>query len=325
MVKRQLPKYVYARGRKGYPYFIRGNTCQRIFAEPGSNAFWAEYNRLLNGAPTAPKRTINKLIEHYMRSPDWAKKAHNTRKSYERSFLYFRDKIGLVDPASIRRRHVNDMRDALSATPTTANRRVAALSVLMNHAIDIGWVEHVNPARGVKQLDGTKTREAWPVDMVEAFRTAATGQTLLLFELLIGTGQRIGDVLNMQWGQIEDNGIVVRQSKTKAEVWIPFTRRLLDMLNKTPRNALYIINHEGHRVAYNTAWKWVMDVRKQIGATDYDIHGLRHTAASELAALGMTDEEIMSITGHTSAAMVRLYAGKAAQKARAKKVQEERG
>lgn len=324
-MKRDLPRHVYLKGRNRYPYFVRGNICQRIHSEPGTDAFWTEYSRILNGNVSAePKRTIKKLAAHYMRSQKWAKKAANTRKSYERSFRYFEDKIGLVDPASIRRRHVIEMRDALAETPTTANRRVGALSVLMEHAIDIDWIER-NPAKGVEQLAGTKTREPWPQDMVDAFRETATGETLLLFELLVGTGQRIGDVLAMQWGHVEGDGIAVRQGKTKAELWIPFTARLSDMLARTPKRGLHIVTQAtGRPVSYQLAWKWIKAVRDEIGAQAWDIHGLRHYAASELAALGMSDEEIASITGHTSSAMVRLYAGKAAQRARAIRAQAKR-
>lgn len=324
-MKRDLPKHVYRKGRNRYPYFVRGNTCQRIMAEPGSNAFWAEYTRLLNGDVSAePKRTMKKLIAHYVQSQKWAKLADNTKKSYRQSFRYFEDKIGRVDPASIRRRHVIEMRDALADTPTTANRRVGALSTLLKHATDIDWIER-NPAERIEALAGTKTRQPWPADMVEAFRDEADGMTLLLFELLLGTGQRIGDVLRMQWGHVEDGGIVVKQGKTKAEVWIPYTARLSAALAQTPKRGLHIITQpNGKPVSYNLAWKWIKEVRETIGADAWDIHSLRHTAASELAALGLDDEHIMSITGHQSSGMVRLYAGKAAQRARAKKAQGER-
>lgn len=325
MVKRDLPKHVYRKGRKGYVYFVRGNTIERIHSEPGSNAFWAEYNAILNGGISrTPRRTMKKLIAHYMQSHKWQRLAKNTRKSYGQAFRYFEDKIALVDPASIRRRHVIEMRDALSATPTTANRRVAVLSTLMEHAIDIDWIER-NPAKGVENLPGTKTRHPWPAEMVDAFRDEADGMTLLLFEMLIGTGQRIGDVLKMQWGHIEDGGIVVKQGKTKAEVWVPFTARLSAALADAPRRGVFIITQgDGRPVSYQLAWKWIKAVREQIGASGYDIHALRHTAASELASLGLDDEHIMSITGHASAGMVRLYAGKAAQRVRAKAAQERR-
>ena len=67
-----------------------------------------------------------------------------------------------------------------------------------------------------------------------------------------------------------------------------------------------------------------MAVRKRIGAEAYDIHGLRYSAAAELAALGCNDELIQSVTGHQTRAMVAKYAGPARQKTRAKEAQEKR-
>ena len=78
-------------------------------------------------------------------------------------------------------------------------------------------------------------------------------------------------------------------------------------------------------MGYNLAWKDIMAVRRAIGAEAYDIHALRHYAASQIAALpGMTADHVRAITGHSAAGMVRLYAGKAMQKARATEAQEAR-
>lgn len=57
----------------------------------------------------------------------------------------------------------------------------------------------------------------------------------------------------------------------------------------------------------------MMKLRKEIGAEAYNIHAIRHTVASEIGEAG-DDADVMSITGHTTAAMVRHYAGKPARK-----------
>ena len=69
---------------------------------------------------------------------------------------------------------------------------------------------------------------------------------------------------------------------------------------------------------------YVMAIRRKIGARAYDIHGLRHTAASELAALGCSDELIAAVTGHKSARMVAHYAATARQRSRASEAQSRR-
>ena len=283
---------------------------------------------LLRGRPPAPKRTVKGLIQSYMQSDRWPELSKNTRTSYSRHFRYFEDKMGSIDPATLRTVHVYEMRDALKDTPTDANRKVGALVTLLAHGIRIGWLDK-NVATGVIQLKGKRPpRQPWPDTKIEAFRGEAGPQARLVFELLLGTGQRIGDVLKMRWSDLIDGGITLRQSKTGTALWVPLTDALADTLSITPRLGETIVAQpNGKPVGYNLAWRWIMDVRKHenVQAEAWDIHSLRHAAASEIASLpGMTEEHIRAITGHNSSEMVRLYAGAAAQRARAKEAQEAR-
>lgn len=329
-VKKQLPPYVYPKGAKGYLYFVRGGTCQRIKSAPGTPEFAAEYAMLLRGKAAPSKTTFKALIEAYRKSPEWAKLAGNTRKSYERSMDYILAHAANVDVRTFRRRHVIDMRNSLSATPTTANRRIGFLSALLKWGVNADFCQ-TNVAHKVPQLEAAgRPRGPWPQDMVDAFRAAATGRTALLFDLLTETGQRVNDVLSMRWSDLDADGISVVAQKTKRQkpepIYIPLTQRLRRSLADAPRKGLFIVAQDnGLRVGYNLAWKDIMAVRRQIGAEAYDIHALRHYAASQIAALpGMTADHVKAITGHSAAEMVRLYSGRAMQKARAKEAQEGR-
>lgn len=133
-------------------------------------------------------------------------------------------------------------------------------------------------------------------------------------------------MLKMQWSDIEDGGIHVQQNKTGQKLWLPFTPQLETLLAKTPKSSLLSLsNQQGTGPwSYRRASLAMRQVRKEIGALDYDIHGLRHTATSELAALGLSDELIMAITGHKSAAMISHYSGASRQKARALLAQQKR-
>lgn len=325
-MKRGLPAYVYPRCNGRYLYFIRPGICVRIKSKPGTPDFAVEYAKLMKGRAIVPKQTIGKLIAHYMASPKWGKLSLNTRKSYERHLTYFAEVAGNIDPATLRRVHINQMRDALADKPTDANRKISTLSVLLEHGIDIGWLTS-NPAKGAHKLEPTgRVRVPWPVEMIEAFREAADQRTLLLFELLIGTGQRINDVLSLKWSDLKDDAFDIVQHKTKHRLYIPLTDRLREVLSRQSRKSLFIVAQDnGLRLSYNMAWKDFMRIRRKIGAEAYDIHGLRHTAASEIASIpGMTADHVRAITGHSDAAMVRLYAGPAMQKARALEAQHAR-
>lgn len=327
MVKRNLPKFV-SRYSGKYLYFRdpQGNL-HRLPDDPSSTEFAREYARLRSGHEArATKRTVKGLIARYMSQPKWERLSEHTRKSYRRSFRYLEEKIGQLDPATLRPSHVLDMQAANAETPATANRRLEALSLLMTLAVRIEWADR-NPCVGIERLKSSRPpRKPWPQDLIEAARREADPDTLLLFELLLGTGQRISDVLAMQWAHVSSDGIAVTQGKTKRRLTIPLTDRLADTLAETPRRGLHIVTlSDGRPMKYNSAYNRLRALREAIGAGEYDNHALRYAAAAEIASLpGMTSEHVQAITGHTSLDMVRLYAGGAQQLARAREAQKNR-
>lgn len=325
-MKRELPAFVYPKGKRGYLYFCRFGKTQRMYEKPGTPEFAAEYALMMRGRPPAPKRTIKGLIQKYMESERWPALAKNTKKSYARHFAYLEDVASHIDPATLRTAHIYEMRDALRDTPTDANRKIGALSTLLAHGVRIGWIDH-NPAAGVEKLKGVRPpREPWPADKIKAYRDCADPLPLLMFEMLLGTGQRIGDVLKMRWDDIEDGGIVVRQQKTGAGIFVPLTDQLADIIARTPRIGDTIIAQpNGRSCSYSYAHRLITDVRVEIDAMGWDIHALRHSAASEIASLpGMSIEHVMAITGHTSEQMARHYSRRADMRAKAKEAQNAR-
>lgn len=326
MKKIDLP---YVRTKKGrtntYWYFERNG--ERIsLPSPDTPDFLARYHEAKKGRmPAPPKQSFTALIASYKRSHRFEKLASRTRKDYDKCLMFLEGKIGKLDPAKTQRRHVIQMQMDNAEKVRWANYLVQVARVLFEHAIDLGWIER-NPAKGVSMLKSkAPPRKPWPTDLIETYRQKADGRALLIFELCLGTGQRIGDVRKMRWADIEGDGINVRQGKTGRDLWIPFTPQLAAVLAETPRRGLYVISQpDSQPVSYRAAAFAVMKVRKEIGAEDYDIHALRHTTASELAALGLSDELIMAVTGHTSRASVVRYAGAARQKARAQAAQDAR-
>ncbi|WP_283177595.1 tyrosine-type recombinase/integrase [Gemmobacter sp. 24YEA27] len=329
-MKRALPAHVYQKPN-GLYFQRRGWKTVRINSEPGTKEFALEYAAILNGALVAPQtatgRTFAALIQSYHASPRYRGLAPRTARDYDKVLVWIKSKLGALDVSGMQRKDVIRARDANSETVRFANYIVQVLRILFEHAIDQGWRED-NPAKGVSLLkSGAPPREAWPQDMIDAYRAKATGRALLIFELALGTGQRIGDVLKMRWSDIEGDGINVTQGKTGARLWVPFTARLRALLDGTPRIGLTICawGPQGRALTYFPAAKAVRQVREAIGAEKYDIHGLRYAAAAELAMAGCSDELIASITGHKTSAMVAKYAGPARQKARAKAAQIKRG
>ena len=325
-MKRDLPAYVYRR-KGGILYFERrGQKSVRIVAEPGTAAFALEYARAMNGTEPVPTRaSFRGLVASYRKTEAFQRLAPRTSKEYDVVLDWIIKNMGDLPVAAIRKPDVIRARDAQAAKWRFANYIVQILRIILKHATEIGWRDD-NPAQGVPLLTKrTDDRQPWPLDLVKAARAKAKGRTLLILELCLGTGQRIGDVLKMRWDDLQDGGLLVRQNKTKARLWIPLTAQLRAVLVATPKAGLTICAQpNGKPTSYRGAADMVMALRRAIGAEAYDIHGLRYTAAAELGAAGCSDEVIASITGHKSMAMVAKYAGPERQKARARQAQDSR-
>lgn len=307
MSRRDLPKYVHWRGRPGnrFLYFERKDHREKIAAELGTPEFWATYAALLAG----PKReqpkthTFSVLIESYYRSRRFTDRAPRTRSDYEKHMEIIRRLYAGVSPDAMQRKHVIKLRDANADRVRLANYLVQCMSILFEHAIDLGWMSNDrNPAKGVPLVKAPEgTREPWPDHLVSRFRevTPAGSRARLIFELCLGSAQRMGDVLKMQWGDLGPDGIALRQNKTRKRLVVPLTSHLQDMLAITPRNGLYIISGEhGKPLSYRQAAFAMKNARDAAGAGEgHDNHALRYTATVELAMVGLTDKQIASVTG----------------------------
>ncbi|MEO9823200.1 MAG: tyrosine-type recombinase/integrase [Paracoccaceae bacterium] len=235
--------------------------------------------------------------------------------------------MGEANPAKMQRKDVIRLRDANAAKAYFANYSLRVLRILMEHCVDLGWRES-NPARGVSEIKTIKReREPWPRELLDAYRATCELKTRerLVMELCVGTGQRIGDILEMRWSDIQEGGFIVRQNKTGKELWVPILPELQTALDAASRHSVYILTNElgTNRWSYRGASASVRRVRDRIGALDYDIHSWRYNAACELVEAGCSDDLVAAITGQ-SPAMVLHYTKKVRQKVRALEAQQRR-
>lgn len=301
-------------------WYRRGKVWKLLPGDPGTDqAASTLYWKLRSGGYNPPKaRNMTALIASYRLTPKYLGHKPGTRKVYEYRLRYIEEKNGGVSVARFRREHIIAARDANADRPGATNQLLAVLSALMEHAIDLGWRAD-NPARGVDPLPGGPGHQPWTEEQIKRFRVTAVGPARTAFELCLGTGQRIGDVLRMTWDDIEDGGINLVQEKTGVELWVPFTPDLAAYLDALPRGArtTIITRRDGGKMSY----RWMLnlfDQAKQSADVDRHMHGLRKNATVELIEAGCSEEEIRSITGHQTSEMIRLYGKGARQRTLAK-------
>ncbi len=329
MAKRELPKHVYKQ-RNGLYFQRRGWPSQKFQNEFGTPEFWKEYADILNGKEKplrVSSRSFAALIANYHKSPRYKRLKPRTALDYDKYIKFFLSIMSDANPAKMQRKDVIRLRDANAEKPYFANYSLRVLRILMEHAVDLGWRE-TNPAKGVPEIKTDKVaREPWPRELLDVYRATCPIGTRerLVMELCVGTGQRIGDVLEMRWSDIQDGSFVIKQNKTAKELWVPILPELQVALDAASRHSVFILTNERgtNRWSYRGASQAVRNVREAIKALDYDIHSWRYNAACELLEAGCNDDLIAAVTGQ-SPAMVQHYTKKLRQRIRAVQAQRMR-
>ncbi|WP_295317408.1 tyrosine-type recombinase/integrase, partial [Roseobacter sp.] len=267
----------------------------------------------------------------YYRSPAFQNKAKGTQQNYRRHCEDIREKNGDKDMTSFRRKDALKVQSALQDNWSKANERLAVLSILCKFAVDIEWIDR-NPVVDIVKLKGGEY-EPWPDDKLAAYErycdrhNLATARTI--YELAIGTGQRIGDCVQMEWKDFDGEYMTVTQEKTGTKLSIYCPERLQLYLSSLPKTGRHILakNLTEHK-AKRAAQKAVEDVRRALCIMDGPgrlvPHGWRYTAAVQLSDAGCSDDEVQAVTGHKTLEMVRKYRAQRDQRAASKRAQQKR-
>ncbi|MCZ6496673.1 MAG: tyrosine-type recombinase/integrase, partial [Alphaproteobacteria bacterium] len=130
----------------------------------------------------------------------------------------------------------------------------------------------------------------------------------LALKIAMYTGQREGDVLAMTWHDYDGNNIRLVQSKTGTKLTIPVHSTLKAALDAQDRVSPIILTTETGKPFTDSNFRHHFGkVRKAAGLHGLVFHGLRYTAAKNLAEAGCTTREIAAITGHKALAMIEKY------------------
>lgn len=309
--------------KPGFLYVrIKGQYIGRITAERGTPEFDAQYWEILNGKKAASRTSFAELIKSYRKSDRWAGLALRTRKDYEKVLAYLEEKVADKDATRMVRKDIINAMQANAHRIRFANYIASTLSVLFEHAIDLGWRQD-NPARGIRKLkvpdEKKKAHVPWTDEAVQRFRAQAAPLPRLIFELGLGSVQRPGDWVKFRWNDYDGECLRITQGKTGRQLYLPVTQQLKEVLDNTPRTSLTIIaGKDGRPMAYRRMAQIMRDERKRLDLIDFDLHALRYRGVMELAWGGCSDEEIASYSGHASRDMIAKYAGKARQITRAR-------
>ena len=161
----------------------------------------------------------------------------------------------------------------------------------------------------ILEAAGQVEKEAWPNTTLQKY-----AKRIIL--LLLYTGMRPGEVINLKWENIKGDKITLTRTETKQkkEKVIPLTngiKTVLDSLRDEKR--IYVIpRRRDRRITAGTSAKTVLrKMREKSGIEDFDFHSLRHTAStimvSRALGKGVGLADIMKILGHSKVETTMKY------------------
>jgi len=292
-------KTVKRNGRE-YLYFntgqrrANGNPIYTPLPPMSAADFWPTYTALDNGRKRreTPAYSVADLMGDYLTSAAFAKLAKSTQSNYRLHGGYVKEVWGKFRADGLQSQYVREIVDKGIWGPGSTNMVIAVLGSAYR------WGRRsknltVNPVRDVDR-SALGQHEPWPDDVLEAALVCDDSEVRLAVHLLYFTGQRIGDVMKMRWGDIRDGHIYVQQQKTRKVVEPPLISDLVAEIERTPREGLTII----HGIGVSKLRRKLKAFTKAHGV-DAVPHGLRKNAVIAFLYAGCTVPEVAAITGQT--------------------------
>lgn len=304
-------KTVRSRGRV-YEYFVTGKleagrpVLRRLpaRADPSFGRSYAGMVAARHARENASAAiTVADLVRAYQGSPKFTKRAESTQNTYVIYCRAIEAEMGAAPIADVERRDIQALVDKMQDRPGAANMTLLVLRNLFQHAVKREWVP-VDPTKDVELLEASgATHEPWPGELLKA--ALADDAIGLAVALLYFTAQRIGDVCNMRWSDIQDGHVTVVQQKTGKPLDIRLHSDLAGRLAGTSHEAETILHLDGKPLRRDTLRDRLQRWADKQGCKVVP-HGLRKNAVNALLEAGCSVGETAAISGQ-SLAMVEHY------------------
>ena len=204
-----------------------------------------------------------------------------------------------------------------------ANHLMSVARIIFNHGVRM---EHVttNPFDKVKKRNTQSRKVVWTQEDVQQFLSVAysdfsTRNIGLIAQMAYEWCQRLGDMRLLTWDSIhfDKQAVHIEQSKRRAEVFLPISDDLCDMLKQqqddfgfqeyvAPRPYPF----DGVYKPYSM-YKLPKHARKVMDdaglSSELQLRDLRRTGTTEMVDAGVSIGQIMSVTGHANPQSVKPY------------------
>lgn len=263
---------------------------------------------------------LRQIIQRYLDEVTPSKKGADAEvwrlKAIQRSWL------GQFQVGKLTAQAVGQWRDermnGVNGKPVGAGTVIRELnllhSVLETARKEWGIGSERNPVSDVRRpkqpphRDRTLT-EAEKATLLEACRNTGSSYLSDVVELALETSMRQGEIVSLRVEQVDLEGCAVSlkagATKTDKARTVPLSSRAREILGRV------IGDRRTGRVwpglTSEAVKRAFIRVRDKAGLEDLRFHDTRHDATTRFVEMGLSDTEVMSITGHSSKAMMMRY------------------
>ena len=262
------------------------------------------------------------LFRDYAADPWMAGHCHRWKPSTRRSVVSLLQcqllpAFGFLPLDRIVPKGVDAWFDRCSVTaPTNANRALALLRRIMNHAVSSGLIA-TNPAlrtrmnprprltRFLSVEEIVRLHEA--LDRSIAERSACVGQADII-RLLLYTGSRKSEIKNLKWSEVEGDTLRLADSKTgpRTVFLSADARAVIERQKRGTSPFVFPSPIDPGKPLGNDLPLW-RQVRDLAGLEGVRLHDLRHSYASQAVMKGIPLPVVARLLGHRDVKMTMRY------------------
>lgn len=290
---------------------------------PGTDEFMAEYLAWKHGKPSPVGKdrnaigTFDDLISQYYRSIPWRNiPKDSTRAVYRGELERFRARYGKRHVTTMTAKNITKLMEKMADTPSAANNLLKRLRQLFDYAIVLGMRKD-NPAKAVKSVRSNSSGfHEWTEAEIAQFqkRHKVGTKARLALEIFLCTAQRRSDAAVMGEDPEKPGYVRVRQLKTDALLSIRMHRELKVARDACPSGKpTFLVSGRGTPYTKESLGNWFKKRCREAALPHCAAHGLRKAASRRMAELGMSNQLIKSITGHSTDSEVSRYTRNADQ------------
>jgi integrase len=282
-----------------------------------------ERDTKLEDKPNQKKIGFREFSQMYLQ--DYAMVAKNswrTDKSRLKELMQFFGDVELrkITPFMIEKFRKSRLK--IGNSKSTCNRYIALLKKMLNLAEEENFLER-NPAKKIKLYSERNIFKERVLTKDEEKKLIETSSEHLkpILKIALYTGMRLGEILELQWTQVDFETRTIKVEKTKNDRirHIPINnllfQELMRLKNKNGQTNYMFFNSETGK-PITTVKTGFNAACRRAGIEGLRFHDLRHTFASRLVAAGIDIETVRSLLGHSDIKMTMRYTHSSSERKR---------